>query len=87
VVHAPRPQARLRHGKTGAPVAQQWSAGTRTSRSRISQWPSGAWWCTTVMLRTTCTPGVSMGTSTMLCWWCTPGLAIAVFALALRCGT
>jgi hypothetical protein len=48
-------------------------AAGRRARARcaaISQCPSGAWWCSTRMLRTICTPGASTGTSTMLWrWW------------------
>ena len=81
VVDAPRPQARLRHGKARALLAQQvrWPARARCEKM-ISQCPSGDWCCMIGMLRTTVTPGVSMGTSTMLCWACLVGFVIAAAA-------
>ena len=66
----PGPRRAWAMAKPAPQSPSKWSAPTRTSRSTISQCPSGAWWCTTGMLRTTCTPDVSNGTSTMLCcWW------------------
>ena len=64
------------------------SAGTRTSRSTISQWPSGDWWCITGMLRTIATPGVSIGTSTMLWPRCaSPSAASSQRPITIASGT
>ena len=45
---------------------RRYSAGMRTSSKRVSQWPPPASWPNTGSERTTVTPGVSKGTSTML---------------------
>ena len=66
----PGPRRACAIAKPAPQSPSRWSAGTRTLRSKISQCPSGAWWCSTGMLRTICTPGVPTGTSTMLWrWW------------------
>ena len=45
--------------------------GTRTSVNEISAWPSGSsYMLIAVSLRSTVTPGVSRGTSTIECRWC-----------------
>ena len=53
MVHAARAEPRLRHREALAPRPSRLSAGTRTSRSRISQCPSGELCCMIGMLRTT----------------------------------
>ena len=82
VVHAARAEPRLRHREALAPARPAGCGGTRTSRSRISQCPSGATCCMIGMLRTSCTPGVSIGTSTMLwpSWRASPSRVALVAA-------
>ncbi len=66
----PRAQARRAMAKPAPSSPSRFVAGTRTFEKTISQCPSGEWCCMMGILRTSVTPGVSMGSSSMLCRAC-----------------